>query len=264
MTESLPVPIRVQVRALMIGQRLNLRPLQRSEVVGTGPLAVDVTGGGLAILFRFGVVVLYDVMPVEEVAFLGHLTAFVTDPIEHGECEELTLRIMPDAKEGFVENELIVPSRDLPTLQAVAHVLAKAVLLEDYERRVGETFDRIEPLAERMRHGRGVRQARGLVRHIGETLLTQHRMVGRAEVGEKPDILWERPDLERLYARLEQEYEIRERQVALDRKIQLIGQTAETLLDLLQSQRTLRVEWYIVILIVVEIVLTLYEMFIRH
>ena len=36
-----------------------------------------------------------------------------------------------------------------------------------------------------------------------------------------------------------------------------------TLLDLLQNRRSLRVEWYIVILIVVEIVLTLYELFVR-
>jgi required for meiotic nuclear division protein 1 len=40
--------------------------------------------------------------------------------------------------------------------------------------------------------------------------------------------------------------------------------TAETLLGMLQDRRTLRVEWYIVILIVVEIFLTLYELFFRH
>ena len=45
------------------------------------------------------------------------------------------------------------------------------------------------------------------------------------------------------------------------RKLELIGDTAQTLLDLLQNRRSLRVEWYIVILIVVEIVLTLYELF---
>ena len=39
--------------------------------------------------------------------------------------------------------------------------------------------------------------------------------------------------------------------------------TIQTAIDLIQSRRSLRVEWYIVILIVVEIVLTLYDMFIR-
>ena len=49
----------------------------------------------------------------------------------------------------------------------------------------------------------------------------------------------------------------------LDRKLELISRTVSTTLDLLQTQRGHRVEWYIVGLIVFEIVLTLYEMFFR-
>jgi uncharacterized Rmd1/YagE family protein len=47
----------------------------------------------------------------------------------------------------------------------------------------------------------------------------------------------------------------------MSRKLALISQTAETALGLLQARSTLRVEWYIVALIVVEIILTLYAMF---
>ena len=71
------------------------------------------------------------------------------------------------------------------------------------------------------------------------------------------------PELERLYAKLEDEYEIEERHRALERKLDLISRTAETVLDLLQTQRSIRVEWYIVILIVIEILLTLYELFVH-
>ncbi len=142
--------------------------------------------------------------------------------------------------------------------------MGKSVLLADQEKQVARAFDRIEPLGEELqRNGRGARSARQLVRHIGETLQIQHRMVGRAEVGDKPEGIWERPDLERLFLNLESEFEIRERQVALERKLTLINDTAGTLLDLLQSKRSLRVEWYITILIVVEIALTLYELFVR-
>jgi uncharacterized Rmd1/YagE family protein len=70
-------------------------------------------------------------------------------------------------------------------------------------------------------------------------------------------LLWDRPDLERLYARLSDEFEIQERFDALNRKLDLIARTVETVLELLQNRRTLRVEWYIVGLIVFEIVLTI-------
>jgi uncharacterized Rmd1/YagE family protein len=88
-------------------------------------------------------------------------------------------------------------------------------------------------------------------------------MVGRVAVGEKPELLWDQPALEGLYLRLEDEFELRERQEALERKLGVISRTAETLLELIQSRHALRVEWYIVALIVAEVLLTLYEMFFR-
>jgi uncharacterized Rmd1/YagE family protein len=85
-------------------------------------------------------------------------------------------------------------------------------------------------------------------------------MVGRVEVGEKPEVLWDNAELERFYPRLEREYELRDRAVALERKLDLISRTAKTALDLLDQRGNRRVEWYIVVLIVVEIMLTIYSM----
>lgn len=84
-------------------------------------------------------------------------------------------------------------------------------------------------------------------------------MMGRVEVSEKPELLWDHPEHERLYLRLEDEYELSERHAALDRKLSLLSRTAQTVLSILQDKRTLRVEWYITILIVIEIFITLGE-----
>jgi hypothetical protein len=46
----------------------------------------------------------------------------------------------------------------------------------------------------------------------------------------------------------------------LNRKLELVSRTVETALGLLQARRSHRVEWYIVILIVFEILLTLYQL----
>ena len=52
-----------------------------------------------------------------------------------------------------------------------------------------------------------------------------------------------------------------ERLAALDRKLELIARTERTLVDLISTKHSLRVEWYIVILIVIEIGLSLYQLF---
>jgi uncharacterized Rmd1/YagE family protein len=148
-------------------------------------------------------------------------------------------------------------------IQVVADALAKSVVLEHYEAGVAAAFDLIEPLAVDLNKGRGTRQSSDLLRYIGITLLIQQRMVGRVEVAEKADLLWDQPDLERLYIRLQNEYELKERHLALERKLSLTAQNAETLLDILRNERSHRVEWYIVILIILEILLTLYQMFVR-
>jgi uncharacterized Rmd1/YagE family protein len=94
-------------------------------------------------------------------------------------------------------------------------------------------------------------------------LLVERRIVGRAEITEKPDVLWDNPFLEGLFVRLEGEFEIGEPHTAIERKLNLISSTVHTVLELVSSRHALRVEWYIVILIVFEIFLTLYQLFLR-
>jgi uncharacterized Rmd1/YagE family protein len=161
-------------------------------------------------------------------------------------------------------NTLFVPDFSLPVLQLVAEVLARSVVLERFEGRVGATFEGLQPMAADLANGRLTRgNHRTLLKRLGDVLLDQQEMVGRVAVSDKPDVLWDRPDLERLYARLTDEFEIPDRFEAVESKLDLIGSTIQTAIDLIQARRSLRVEWYIVILIVVEIGLTLYEMFIR-
>lgn len=53
----------------------------------------------------------------------------------------------------------------------------------------------------------------------------------------------------------------RDRAIALERRLGMRSNTAGTLVDILRHERSQRVEWYIVALIVVEIMLTLYQEF---
>jgi uncharacterized Rmd1/YagE family protein len=150
---------------------------------------------------------------------------------------------------------------DTERLQLVADAIAKSLILGHYETGIAGIFERIEPLAAALRErGRAGAAGADLLRQIGNVLFIQHNMVGRVETGEKPELLWDHPELERLYLRLSEEYELRERSRALDRKLDVISRTVETLLSLVQSRSSLRVEWYIVALILAELVLTVYPL----
>jgi uncharacterized Rmd1/YagE family protein len=72
--------------------------------------------------------------------------------------------------------------------------------------------------------------------------------------------LWDHPSLERLYARLEDEYELTERADALNRKLTVIAETANTLSDIIDTKRSFRLELIVVLLIAFEIGLGIFEM----
>jgi len=251
----------IRARAWFLGSRIDYREIERGGAVALGPLTLVVGREGYRITFRFGVVVLVGLSAEQEAEILQGLRATVHNPLPEPELEEVDLLIHPELPERLdSQGRLVLREASVARLQVVAHVLAKSCVLSYYERNVAEEFDRIEQIAQRLTRAAGpARGKREILNEIGKALSIMGRMVGRVEVAEKPEIVWDDPQLDQLYERLATEYELRDRDRALSRKLELISRTAETYLDLLNHRQVLRVEWYIVILIVVEIALSLYE-----
>jgi required for meiotic nuclear division protein 1 len=256
----------VPVRALLLGERLDTRALERDRPLGVAPLTVEIPGGGVAVLFRYGAVVLFGAATAAMDNFVASLTPLVTAAFRVPERDDARLLVQPEADQPIdLAGNIILREKTTERLQVVADILAKSLVLSHYETRIAEIFDGIEPLAAVLREkGRAGARSKELLRHIGDVLLMQQKMVGRVETGEKPELLWEHPELERLYMRLAEEYELRDRDRALDRKLDVISRTVETLLSLVQTRSSMRVEWYIVLLIIAELLLTTYPLLLNR
>lgn len=255
----------MEARAWLLGLRIDARAARAYPAAAVAPLTVRVGDSGHAIVFRFGAVVTFDVGEAAASAFLESLADTVAGRLERPETETVEVVIDPHQPERIgSDGRIVLHSAGTERLQVVGQILAKSVVLAHYEVRVASVFDRVEELAEQLKRGARPAKGRELLREIGDVLLIQARTVGRVEVTEKPEIVWEHPDLDRLYERLAVEFELRDRDLALSRKLDLIANTAETYLDLLQTRQSIRVEWYIVVLIVVEILLSLYGIFVAH
>lgn len=254
----------LKAHALFLGEGIDLQSLENCNRLATVPLMVAAGEHGCAVLLRYGAVVLFGLEGAEEAAFLTDLSPIVSDSFAYPETESVVLYINLTGTERVKDGGILLHEFSIERLQIVADILAKSVVLSHYETSLATVFDQIEPFAASLLQENGSRrQGRELVRQLGTTLLVQHKIVGRVEIIDKPEVLWESPELENLYRRLEDEYEIRERHNALERKLELISQTAETVLEFMQHSTSLRVEWYVVILIVVEILLSLYELFLK-
>jgi uncharacterized Rmd1/YagE family protein len=262
-----PIPsadsaLAIRARAVLLGERIGRGGVDADGVITAAPLSFRVGGHGLVAVFRYGAVVMFGLSEAQEASTLTGLAERVSGPEATLEEETAQIVVRPDEEEHITPTGAIQLSRASPDhLLVVADAMAKSVALARDERQVADVFDALEPFAAGLAaEGRAPGGRKSMLQVIGRALLVQHRLSGRVAVREKPDILWDRPDLERLYARLEDEYELIERAETVDRKLGFISTTASALVDLKDAARSLRLEVTIVVLIVIEVALALVQL----
>ncbi|MDX2201464.1 MAG: RMD1 family protein [Hyphomicrobiaceae bacterium] len=260
------LPGEFTVRALLLGESLDLKGLERSDSYAQSPLAFRAGAAGTAMLFKSGAAVFFNLTPVEEEELIRGLDRRIVGPLPNAEREIETARIVARGEDELVSSmgTLQVRSAEADRLLLIAEALAVSVALAHDERRIAGAFERVEPVAATLMERKlpsGPQSA--LLEQIGEALLIQKRLAGRADLDEKPDVLWDHPELERFWVRLVDEYDLPARARAIERKLTVIRETADTIRDLITTRTSFRLEWYIIALIALEIVIGLYDRFFK-
>jgi uncharacterized Rmd1/YagE family protein len=255
MNQEAQIAKRRRVRAFLLSDRIDTANLEHDGVVSTTPVTYRFGKDGFVTLFRYGVAVTLCLSSEEEEQVLRGLGPRLIRPIVPPEEETLPIELAPDKDDQILPGGPLLLKAITPEhLIVIADALSKSVVLARDEREVAGVFEIVEPFARQLAEkGRIDAGRRTILKHIGNALLVQHRLSGRVAVTEKPDAVWDRQDLDRLYARLQDEYELKERAEALSRKLAVIADTAEILADTIDTGRSLRLEIIIVILIAIEL-----------
>lgn len=249
---------RFEARAIHVGNRIDVRGME-PRLSPQLPMITE-AGPGYAVLLRAGAVVLFGIDAAAEEKFLAEIESRIQEPYKKYESERAVIRVADF--DGIELDALTLRELTVERLQVIAVILGRSVVLGRYELEVADAFTAIEPMAIQMKQTprRLPWRQLDLVHQIGQTILAEHALVGRAEVLEKPDLLWDRSDLDRFYARLEDEYELRERYLALDKKLAVVTSAAQQMLELSQTRRSHNLEMYIIALFLLEIVLAVYQL----
>jgi uncharacterized Rmd1/YagE family protein len=254
----------LSARAIYLGAPLDVGRLRKADYLAEDPLVLAVGTSGRVVLFRYGVAVFFGVDAEEEKAFVDYLQVYLTGtagPPPRGATEQATIIADVSARERAFDGVIWMSDTSVPRLQVVAHGIAASALLNHYEIELARVFDQLEPFATRLRtEGRITRKRREVVRDIGRALEIRVLTAGRAAIREKPEVLWDHPELERLHRRLDDEFDLSERADALEAKLAIVGDAANMAVNLLQHERSHSIEWLIVILILLEFLLALYDM----
>lgn len=250
-----------QAKGFLVGEHCDFSSL---GVVERGNPAIKMSVGdyGALIGFRFGVIVFFDVPEQQCQSIISALRSSAKKVYEKVIFEACDIVVSdPHSQDAVKKDILHLHDVSVTRLEVIADVLAKSLIIEKHEELISERFASVQPIAEYVRTGKIRGRDKEILKYIGLNLFAEYELAGLAEVTDKPALLWEHPHLEVLYNLLLEDFDINDRQSIVDKKLEVITRTAQTYLDVSMHHHSSRLEWYIIVLIGVEIFLQLHAMF---
>src|ERR1700741_3276946 len=150
MQESASTTGQVTAHALQIGDRINTAGFE-GPLLSNAPLSLRGGSQGLAVVFRYRVVVFGGLTADEEAGFLERLHSRTFGKISPYEDEWAKIQTAKEGDEPIpVGGPILVRELSVERLLVVADALAQSGVLANDERQVANVFDTIEPFAREL------------------------------------------------------------------------------------------------------------------
>jgi uncharacterized Rmd1/YagE family protein len=218
----------------------------------------SVSGEGVGDIFYFpyGATVFWGLDLEKCLSYLEQIKEFEEQPVEEMEMDEFTFIIGDSPK--IVEDEIILPNLDVLSRLAISHGIAQSVKLGTFESRLRKTFKNTKHIPEDLaKHGSISLSRREIRRKMGELFIERSSINLHVDVLDTPEFFWEYSELEPLYAMTANYLDLESRVEVLNHRLDVIHELFEMLGNELNHQHSSRLEWTIIILIVMEVCLTL-------
>ncbi len=216
--------------------------------------------GRFALAYDFGAIVFIGTEPAEKQAVLDRLITRFHE--SHLPLEESFLIEAHSTGQTEVRfDRVMVPEVTLPVVEIVGEMLAQSVSMDYYASDVLELEGETDRITEELiQKGRVPRDTRALVKFIGQCIATRNDVISTLALFDKPDAAWENEQLDRLWNGLYKMLELDDRYRALEAKLRIFQDNMEVLVDLTRQGQTLRLEVAVVVLIVFEIAVMMWQL----
>jgi uncharacterized Rmd1/YagE family protein len=213
-----------------------------------------------AFIFAYGAVVMWGLSADEEEEVLNTLKTHEEGPYDYPEREVMAYCY---GKKGAVIDECIVlPSTNFSVKLAFSHGLAQSVKLAVFEAIVKKTIDTTRSIPEQLsRFGKMPLSKKEIQRKMGELFIERTSINLHFDVLDVPEYFWEHSDVEPLYTLIAGHLDLKSRVEVLNRRLDITHDLFEVLGNELNHQHASKLEWIIIILILIEVGLSLLKDF---
>lgn len=252
------------MQAVNVYDTINIKALRSvfsGKIVNTGPGELDIQYGenSFGFIFRFGCIVFFNLSGEEIAGELAKIKSALGEGLPFPTSESYQINVSDSPTN--VEFEYVdLKKLSLDALRLVALTLGQSAALEYFEiradRMLADTSSFMENIAQT---GIVPLYSKKLLRIIGSTASARHQIISNVAVLDPPDETWKSKELEKLHRDIQQNFDIDIRFRTLDRKITLVQDNIEIIVDLTASRRATLLEAMIVLLIVFEIAMALFK-----
>ena len=188
-------------------------------------------------------------------ACLSFVKNFEEDPNSAVEIDEFS----------YEYGDVIAIKEDLITLQnknilkklAISHGIAQSVKLSIFEQLIQKTIGVTKDLPAELAHkGKISLSRKEISQKIGELFMKRSFINLHLEILDVPEFFWDYPELEPFYRKSAQYLDIGRRGDALNKRLGVINELFGILSGELNHQHSSRLEWIIIVLILIEVIFT--------
>lgn len=255
----------ILIEAIQIAEFFNIKKFRsefRSEVFSgsTSEVFYALTENNRYLyVFDYGVVVFANYDPVAKSEFIQFVKNYATTLVNLDLCEEYRILIDEKLPKVLVKNNYVtVPQIDSSLLRIVMLNIGQSVALEYYEVLTNELITSSKHyILELENHGKLSISKTNLLKYIGKVLNVKNSIVDNLYILDDPNLVWDNEELNLLNSNLKTNFDINPRFKDLDYRLQIVENNLKLFTDVLNVRESTRLEWVIIILILIEILIAL-------
>ncbi|XP_071537728.1 required for meiotic nuclear division protein 1 homolog isoform X4 [Panulirus ornatus] len=211
--------------------------------------------------FREGSVVFWNVAELERTNVLRFIKQYekgkYEEQVVEEECESLTYKYNEGPSKTRLVHDKIMLNPEGPTdmeKYTFSNVMAMSVKLGIWEASLDNYIDNIEYVSEELsKTGRVVLSQEQVLQRMGQLFALRHLLNLSSDLLDIPDFYWDHEQLEQLYKRTSEHLSISKRTSVMNVKLGHCVELMELLKGHLDEKHSSRLEWIIIILIMVEV-----------
>ncbi len=255
-----PKQAKYAVETVYIGESVDLRRaqegLKRYPFLNRDhPLVFKPFKDAYVVLTKFGAVTFWNIPSRLRNQFLNEIKPYVKTKREYYPYDEDTKVLVGSKEDKITFEKVYLANFDVGKIKIISYVLSQSVALERYEDDIEARLSEVGVIVENLKSsGRTKLREKKILKQVGSVLSVKQTAVTHLSLFDKPEEIWESPDLESLYNKLNAEYELKDRLDVLSEKIDYLSDISQMLMNLLAEKRAAYLEIIIIILIAIEIV----------